>query len=123
MAKKLAENILVVDFKKDSQAYQAFTELKDEFVDDNYFISQAAIVTKEDGEIVVKDSVERAEKAVDDTLKGGLVGGLVGLLGGPLGVLIGGGVGALIGGVKDTSDAWKDSPPERVLTLRQHPLK
>ena len=109
MAKKVAENILVVDFKKDSQAYQAFTELKDEFADDNYFISQAAIVAKEDGEIVVKDHVERAEKAVDDTLKGGLVGGLVGLLGGPLGVLIGGGVGALLGGAKDVSDSWKDS--------------
>ena len=80
MAKKLSENILVVDFKKDNQAYQAFTELKDAFVDDNYFISQAAIVKKEDGEVVVKDEFERAEKAVDDTLKGGLVGGLIGSL-------------------------------------------
>ena len=109
MAKKLSENILVVDFKKDNQAYQAFTELKDAFVDDNYFISQAAIVKKEDGEVVVKDEFERAEKAVDDTLKGGLVGGLVGLLAGPLGALIGGGVGALVGGVKDANESWKNS--------------
>ena len=108
MAKKVAENVLVVNFKKESQAYQAFTELKEDFVDDNYFISQAAIVKKEDGEIVVKEQEERLEKGVDDTLKGGLIGGLVGLLGGPLGALVGGGVGALIGEIKDTGDALKD---------------
>ena len=108
MAKKIAENVLVVDFKRDSQAYQAFSELRDDFVDDDYFISQAAIVKKEDGEIVVKEQEERLEKGVDDTLKGGLIGGLVGLLGGPLGALVGGGVGALIGEIKDTGDALKD---------------
>ena len=108
MAKKLAENILVVSFKKESETYQAFTELKEAFVDDDYFVSQAVIVKKEDGEVVVKDQVERPEKGVDDTLKGGLVGGLVGLLGGPLGVLLGGSVGAAIGELKDTGDAVKD---------------
>ena len=51
MAKKVSENVLVVNFKRDSQAYQAFSELKEAFVDNNYFISQAAIVKKEDGEI------------------------------------------------------------------------
>ena len=108
MAKKVSENVLVVNFKRDSQAYQAFSELKEAFVDNNYFISQAAIVKKEDGEIVVKDQVERLEKSVDDTLKGGLIGGLVGLLAGPVGALVGGGVGALIGEAKDTGDSWKD---------------
>ena len=108
MAKKVSENVLVVNFKRDSQAYQAFSELKEAFVDNNYFISQAAIVKKEDGEIVVKDQVERLEKSVDDTLKGGLIGGLVGLLAGPVGALVGGGVGALIGEAKDTDDSWKD---------------
>ena len=108
MAKKVSENVLVVNFKRDSQAYQAFSELKEAFVDNNYFISQAAIVKKEDGEIVVKDQVERLEKSVDDTLKGGLIGGLVGLLAGPVGALVGGGFGALIGEAKDTDDSWKD---------------
>ena len=108
MAKKVSENVLVVNFKRDSQAYQAFSELKEAFADNNYFISQAAIVKKEDGEIVVKDQVERLEKSVDDTLKGGLIGGLVGLLAGPVGALVGGGVGALIGEAKDTGDSWKD---------------
>ncbi len=108
MAKKAAENILVVNFKRESQAYQAFSELKEASEAKTYFISQAAIVKKEDGEIVVKDQAERLDKAVEDTLKGGLIGGLVGLLAGPVGALVGGGVGALLGDAKATNDSWKD---------------
>ena len=106
--KKTAENLLIVNFKVESKTYQAFSELKDAVADDNYFVQQAAIVKKENGEIVVKDEFDTGIKAVDDTLKGGLIGGLVGLLGGPLGVLLGGSVGALIGDAKDTDDAIKD---------------
>ena len=88
-SKKNAENLLIVNFKVESKTYQAFSELKDAVADDNYFVQQAAIVKKENGEIVVKDEFDTGIKAVDDTLKGGLIGGLVGLLGGPLGVLLG----------------------------------
>ena len=108
MSKKFTENILIANFTKESVAYQAFSELKQAIADEKYFISQAAIVKRENGELVVKDEFETGVRAMDDTLKGSLIGGLVGMLGGPLGVLLGGSVGALIGEVKDTGDVMKD---------------
>ena len=99
---KVSENLLFVNYKEESEAYQAFSDLK-QAANDYYYISQAAIVKKENGEYIVKDEFDNAI-AVDDTLKGGLIGGLIGLLGGPLGVLYGGTVGAAIGEVKDTGD-------------------
>ena len=108
MSKKFTENILIANFTKESVAYQAFSELKQAIADEKYFISQAAIVKRENGELVVKDEFETGVRAMDDTLKGSLIGGLVGMLGGPLGVLLGGSVGALIGEVKDTGDVLKD---------------
>lgn len=107
-SKKFTENILIANFTKESVAYQAFSELKQAIADEKYFISQAAIVKRENEGLVVKDEFDTGVRAVDDTLKGGLIGGLIGLLGGPLGVLLGGSVGALIGEAKDTGDALKD---------------
>ena len=106
--KKATENILIVSFGTESKTYQVFSDLKQAAEDDNYFISQGAVVKKEHGEILVKDEFDTGLKAVDDTLKGGLIGGLVGLLGGPLGGLIGGSVGALIGDAKDTGEYLRD---------------
>ena len=106
--KKATENILIVSFGTESKTYQAFSDLKQAAEDDNYFISQGSVVKKENGEILVKDEFDTGLKAVDDTLKGGLIGGLVGLLGGPLGSLLGGSVGALIGDAKDTGEYMRD---------------
>ena len=101
-----SENLLIVNYKNESNAYQALTEL--EALNDYYFIDQAAIVKKENGEYVVKEDYDSGVKTADDTVKGGLIGGLLGLLGGPVGVLLGGGAGAAIGGIKDTADFLKD---------------
>ena len=103
---KESENLLIVNYKNESDAYQAFSEL--ETLDDYYFIDQAAIVKKENGEYIVKDEYYGGVKSADDTVKGGLIGSLIGLLGGPLGVLFGCSVGATIGGIKDTADFLKD---------------
>ena len=100
-----SENLLIVNYKNESDAYQALTEL--EALNDYYFIDQAAIVKKENGEYVVKEDYDSGVKTADDTVKGGLIGGLLGLLGGPVGVLLGGGAGATIGGIKDTADFLK----------------
>ena len=52
---------------------------------------------------------------MDDTIKGGLIGGLIGIFGGPLGVLFTGSLGALIGSAVDSGDAQKNlSMLERV---------
>ena len=101
-----SENLLIVNYKNESDAYQALTEL--ETLNDYYFIDQAAIVKKENGEYVVKEEYDSGVKTADDTVKGGLIGGLLGLLGGPVGILLGGGAGAAIGGIKDTADFLKD---------------
>jgi uncharacterized membrane protein len=101
-----SENLLIVNYENESDAYQALTELK--ALNDYYFIDQAAIVKKENGEYVVKEEYDSGVKTADDTVKGGLIGSLLGLLGGPVGVLLGGGAGAAIGGIKDTADFLKD---------------
>ena len=105
--KKAKANILIVNFKVPSEAYQAFTELRQEPVDDFYAIGQAAIVKNEKGKFFVKDAFDSGSATMDDTLKGGVIGSLVGILGGPVGVLLGGSVGTLLGGAKDTHDAVK----------------
>ena len=107
MANKKA-NLLIVNFDIESKSFQAFSDLKQAPETDNYLVSQASIVTKEHGKVYIKDEFDTGMKAVDDTLKGGLIGGLIGILGGPLGVLLGGSVGALIGDAKDTDDYLKD---------------
>ena len=109
MANKNAkENLLIVNFDVESKTFQAFSDLKQAPETDHYFVSQASVVTKEHGKVFIKDEFDTGIKAVDDTLKGGLIGGLIGLLGGPVGVLLGGSVGALIGDAKDTDDYLKD---------------
>ena len=59
--KKAKANILIVNFKVPSEAYQAFTELRQEPVDDFYAIGQAAIVKNEKGKFFVKDAFGRAK--------------------------------------------------------------
>lgn len=105
---KVDENVLIVNYKDESEAYKAFSELTQDAVNDYYFISQAAIVKKENGQYVIKDSDERLEKSMDDTLKGGLIGELIGLLGGPLGVILGGSIGSTIGSLKDAGEGLRD---------------
>ena len=100
-----SENLLIVNYENESDAYQALTELK--ALNDYYFIDQAAIVKKENGEYVIKEEYDSGVKTADDTVKGGLIGSLLGLIGGPVGVLLGGGAGATIGGIKDTADFLK----------------
>ena len=99
------ENIICVNFKVESEAYQAMTQLKAKAVSEKYIVSQAALIKKENGRINVVDGLDSGFKTADDTLVGGLVGSLVGILGGPLGVLLGGSMGTLAGGTVDVYDA------------------
>ncbi len=61
--KKAKANILIVNFKVPSEAYQAFTELRQEPVDDFYAIGQAAIVKNEKGKFFVKDAFDSGSEA------------------------------------------------------------
>ena len=107
--KNMSENILIVNYKVESEAYQALSELKRETSNSNYTISQAVIIKRESGKLEIQDGFNADASMGDDTWTGSLLGSLVGVLGGPLGVLLGGSVGMMIGGAVDASDAAKNA--------------
>ena len=101
---EMKENLVLANYKVESEAYQALSELKRETTNANYTISQAVIVKKENGKLSVMDGFVNGATTGDDTMTGGLIGSLVGILGGPLGILLGGSMGMLIGGAVDAGD-------------------
>ena len=102
------ENVAMVLFDVESEAYQALAELKRDAVNSSYMISQMGLVKKQNGRIMPCEGFDSGVDTSDDFVIGGLLGGFVGILGGPLGVLFSGSLGALLGNVKDTLDAEKD---------------
>ncbi len=105
----MSENLVLVNYKVESEAYQALSELKRDTANANYTISQAVIVKRENGQLNTMDGFINGKDANDDTVTGSLIGGLVGILGGPIGILLGGSVGMLIGGAVDASGLVKDA--------------
>ena len=103
------ESIISAVFKVESEGYQMLTELRNQPVTEDYLVSQAVLVKKEDGKLTMLDAFDTGKETRNDTAIGGLVGALIGILGGPIGVLLGGGMGLLVGGTKDTSDAVKNA--------------
>ena len=110
------ENIIVAVFPVESQAYQAFSKIKEETGQlSGYLVSQMAIVEKTGNHVRMLDSFDTGMETANDTISGGLIGAVIGILGGPLGVLLGGGLGTLIGGSIDLEDIeTNDSMIERV---------
>ena len=100
----MKENVILVNYNVESEAYQALSQLKRETSNANYTISQAAVLKKENGTLNIMDGFVNGAAMGDDTWKGSLIGSLVGILGGPLGVLLGGSMGMLIGGAVDAND-------------------
>ena len=102
------ENVVVVTFgedpAKDTNAYQALTDLNQIGLQGQIEIAGAAVVTRDrDGRVVVKSEV--GDDPYVGTVSGGTIGLLVGILGGPLGVLLGGSYGALVGSLFDVDEA------------------
>ncbi len=108
MKENRKENLVLVNYKVESEAYQALSGLKRNPVNANYKISQAMIVKRENGKLDVMDGFVNGVTTVDDTWKGGLIGGLIGILGGPIGILLGGSVGMLVGGAVDAGEMAGD---------------
>lgn len=109
------ENVVAILFDVESEAYQAFSELKKFPGSNSYVISQMGLVKVQDGRPVLLEGFDSGADTTDDTLAGGLIGSLVGILGGPLGVLLGGSMGVLAGMAADADDAVKNmSVLERV---------
>ena len=91
------ENVVVSIFHIESEAFQAFSELKQFVQTENTKLAQASIVKAENGVVNVKDSFDLMNSLGDDYFEGGLIGSLIGILGGPLGVLFGFATGGAIG--------------------------
>lgn len=98
------ENVVTAIFDIESEAYQAFAELKNLPFGEGYVVAEAALLKREGDAIVLADCFDAASVTSDDTAAGMIVGSLVGILGGPLGVLLGAGAGALIGSRADAAD-------------------
>ena len=76
------ENIVVSIFRVESEAFQAFSELRQFGQTENTKLAQASIVKAEDGIIKVKDSFDLMNSFGSDYFDGGLMGSLIGILGG-----------------------------------------
>ena len=109
MKENRKENVVLANYKVESEAYQALSGLKRDTANANYTISQAMIVKRENGKLNVMDGFVNGITAGDDTWMGGLLGGLIGILGGPIGVLLGGSVGMLVGGAVDAGEMAGDA--------------
>lgn len=103
------ENIIVVNFEVESEAYQALSELKANAYNDNYIISQAALAKNDGGRITALDWFDVGAVTSDDAILGGTLGALIGIVGGPFGMLLGGSYGALVGGTVDLVDATQNT--------------
>lgn len=97
------DNVIVVSFHDDSNAYEALTDLKELDAQRQIDLRAAAVVFRgDDGHIAIKDEI--ADSEIAGTATGGILGLLIGILGGPLGILIGGATGVLIGALFDVHD-------------------
>ncbi|MFS0782862.1 DUF1269 domain-containing protein [Bacillus sp. 1P06AnD] len=113
------ENVVLTYFKIESEAFQALSELqKLSTFDEKIILSQVALLKKDDGQILLKDSFDTGKRTSDDIWKGGLIGGLVGILGGPLVFLLGMGVGAALGAGIDADDIEEEDSLLRSVTSR-----
>ena len=105
----MKENLILVNYKVESEAYQALSELKRDVSNDNYLIYQGVIVKRENGKLNIMDGFVNSAATSEDTVTCGLIGSLVGVLGGPLGILLGGSMGMLLGGAVDAGDIADDA--------------
>jgi len=101
------DNVLVVSFgddpERDTNAYQALTDLRQLDSQGQIKIAGAAVVTRDvDGRVDVKSEV--ANDSYVGSASGGIIGLLVGIIGGPVGMLLGGTYGALVGSLLDIDD-------------------
>ena len=93
----MKENIIIVNCKVPSEAYQILSVLRQNHDNENFTISHAAVVKKDAGHL----SLEDAFVSGGATEARGWTGGLIGS---PLGVLLGGGIGSLIGDSMDIKE-------------------
>ena len=65
----MKENVVLANYKVESEAYQALSELKRDASDAKYPISQAVIVKKENDKLTIMDGFANGALTGDDTWK------------------------------------------------------
>lgn len=98
------QNIVGAIFEKESEGYQAITELRQCPVTDKAAIMQMALIKRTDKGFVLCDGYDAGVLTESGAVMGGLLGSLLGILGGPLGVLMMSSWGALAGTLAGASD-------------------
>ncbi len=94
------ENVFVVIFENQGEAYQAFDEVKEHMDDkEEYVVAHMVLVKKSEGKVVPCEGYDaKCRCPVTSTVLGGVVGMVVGALAGPFGIIVGGAAGSFISG-------------------------
>src|SRR3954454_7770358 len=120
------DNVLLVTFgpdpNKDSNAYQALTDLKQLDTQKHVEVVDAAVVERDlDGHVNIKS--ETGDQGYVDTATGGVLGVLIGVLGGPVGVLVGGAAGLLAGTAADEDAGDEKQSVIEDISKQLHPTR
>ncbi|MFD2305684.1 DUF1269 domain-containing protein [Enterococcus termitis] len=101
----MSKRVIIMHFEVESQAYQAFSEIKKLYVEKQIKGEQMAVVTHvNDGvhQFKIDDFLDFTGN--DHTSKNSMIGMLIGILGGPLGILLGWFAGSLLGATQDAKE-------------------
>ena len=101
----MKKNVVITIFDVESEAFQAFNELRTKIAGSGYSAPEASLIRNKGGNIDVLDGYSTDTTAGDGTAMGMVVGSLIGILGGPIGVILGAGVGAYAGSTSDADKA------------------
>ena len=95
------DNVVLTVFDVESEAFQAFTELRGAIAGNGYAVAEAALIRNKGGHVEMLDAFTLGSLPGDDTAMGMVIGSLIGVLGGPVGVILGAGMGAWAGSIAD----------------------
>lgn len=101
----MSKRVIILNFQVESQAYQAFSEIKKLHAVRSIKGEQMAVVSHDPNgthQFKIEDFIDFTGNNKSST--GGLIGMLVGVLGGPLGILLGWFAGGMIGATQDAKE-------------------
>ncbi|WP_165006737.1 MULTISPECIES: DUF1269 domain-containing protein [unclassified Enterococcus] len=101
----MSKRVIILNFQVESQAYQAFSEIKRLHTSRAIKGEQMAVISHDPNgthQFKIEDFIDFTGNNKSST--GGLIGMLVGVLGGPLGILLGWFAGGMIGASQDAKE-------------------
>lgn len=103
----MKNNVVIAVFEVESEAYQAFNQLKREYAGKDYTVAEAALIKNKANTIDLIDGFGMTPQDEGEAT-GIVIGSLIGVLGGPIGVILGAATGALAGSISDSDRAIDD---------------